>query len=112
MGKNMTRLFISYSRQDEEFVRKLATDLDQLGAEVWIDLDDIPAGMKWSTAIAQGLKEAEIMIVVISPTSMTSRNVEDEWQYFRDHDKPLMPVLWLPAEVHFQLSRIEFIDFH
>src|SRR5262249_50803695 len=112
MGKYMTRLFISYSRQDEEFARRLATDLHEFGAEVWIDLDDIPVGMKWSTAIQQGLKDAEIMIVIISPSSMASRNVEDEWQYFRDHEKPLLPVLFLPAEVHFQLSRIEYIDFH
>lgn len=108
----MTHIFISYSRQDQEFAGRVAADLAKLGADIWIDLEDIPIGVKWSTAIQQGLKSSEMMIVIISPASMGSTNVEDEWQYFLDQKKPLIPVLWKPAEVHFQLSRIEYIDFH
>lgn len=51
----MARVFISYSRKDEAFARWLAASLSQLGADVWIDIEDIPAGMKWSSAIQQGL---------------------------------------------------------
>jgi formylglycine-generating enzyme required for sulfatase activity len=108
----MARIFISYSRTDESFARRLAASLSNLGADVWIDVEDIPAGMKWSSAIQQGLDNAELMIVIISPDSMTSRNVEDEWQYYLDHGKPIIPVLLHPARVHFQLSRIQYVDFH
>jgi formylglycine-generating enzyme required for sulfatase activity len=108
----MARIFISYSRMDESFARRLAASLSNLGADVWIDVEDIPAGMKWSSAIQQGLDNAELMIVIISPDSMTSRNVEDEWQYYLDHGKPIIPVLLHPAQVHFQLSRIQYVDFH
>ncbi len=109
----MTRIFISYSRKDEEFARRLATDLEKLGADVWIDVDDIPAGMNWSTAIQQGLDTCDVIIVVISPDSMASSNVADEWQAFHDDKKPIIPVLWRPVKrVHFQLRRIQYIDFH
>ncbi|MBN1563474.1 MAG: SUMF1/EgtB/PvdO family nonheme iron enzyme [Anaerolineae bacterium] len=108
----MARIFISYSRKNEDFARHLASDLDALGADVWIDVDDIPAGMKWSTAIQQGLNMCEVMIVIISPDSMGSRNVEDEWQAYLDDRKPILPVLWQPARVHFQLRRIQYVDFH
>ncbi len=108
----MVRIFISYSRKDEVFASQLAADLDGLGADVWIDVDDIPAGMKWSTAIQQGLDACEVMIVVISPDSMASRNAEDEWQSYLDDGKPVIPVLWRPARVHFQLRRIQYVDFH
>lgn len=108
----MARIFISYSRTDEEFARRLATDLDPLGVDLWIDVDDIPAGMKWSTAIQQGLDTCDMMIVIISPDSMASRNVEDEWQAFLDDGKPIIPVLWRPARIHFQLRRVQHIDFH
>lgn len=37
--------------------------------------------MNWSSAIQQGLEHAELMIVVITPEAMASRNVENEWQY-------------------------------
>ncbi len=107
----MARIFISYSRKDESFARRLATSLSQLGADIWIDLEDIPAGMKWSSAIQQGLDTGDILIVIISPDSMASRNVEDEWQYYLDNGKAVVPVLLHPAKIHFQLNRIQYIDF-
>src|SRR5258708_3494375 len=107
----MTKIFMSYSRQDIDFVRRLASSLDDLGVELWLDIEDIPAGMKWSTAITQGLRLSDLMILVISPESMTSTTVEDEWQYFIDKKKPIIPILLRPAKIHFQLSRIQYIDF-
>jgi len=107
----MPRIFISYSRQDQEFALRLATSLRETGIDVWIDLEDIPAGMKWSSAIQEGLDTAQLMIVIISPESMASRNVEDEWQYYLDNNKPVIPVLLKPSKIHFQLSRIQYIDF-
>ncbi len=108
----MARIFISYSRKDEAFARRLAATLSQLGADVWIDIEDIPAGMKWSRAIQQGLDLAELLMVIVSPDSMASQNVEDEWQYYLDQKKPVVPIFWKPAKIHFQLNRIQYIDFH
>ncbi|MBE2268943.1 MAG: TIR domain-containing protein [Anaerolinea sp.] len=108
----MANIFISYSRKDEAFARRLATALSLLGADVWIDLEDIPVGVKWSTAIQQGLNESEVMIVIISPDSMASTNVEDEWQYYLDQRKVVVPVLLRPANIHFQLNRFQWINFN
>jgi hypothetical protein len=108
----MPQLFISYSRVDEPFARRLATSLSQMGANIWIDIRDIPAGLKWSSAIQQGLDVSEAMIVIISPSSMASQNVEDEWQYYRDRGKPVIPVLYQPAQLHYQLARLQYINFH
>jgi len=108
----MNRIFVSYSRRDVDFARQLAAALSDAGADVWIDVEDIPAGMKWSSAIQQGLDTADAMLVVVSPDSMASDNVEDEWQYFMDRGKLLIPILWRPAKIHFQLHRKQFIDFH
>lgn len=107
----MTRIFISYSRVDEAFARRLATSLSDMGADIWIDVEDIPAGVKWSSAIQEGLDSAQALIVIISPDSMASRNVEDEWQYFLDHENTVIPVLLRVAKVHFQLHRLQYVDF-
>lgn len=107
----MSRIFISYSREDEGFARRLAAALSDAGADIWLDVNAIPAGMKWSTAIQQGLDECEVLLVVISPDSMASENVEDEWQYFKDEGKPIVPVLLREAKVHFQLRRLQYVDF-
>ncbi len=112
METGMARIFVSYSRRDEAFGRQLAGSLSNMGADVWIDIEDIPVGMKWSSAIQQGLDAGQLLIVVISPDSMASRNVEDEWQYYLDQGKPVIPVLLRPAKIHFQLNRLQYIDFH
>jgi WD40 repeat protein len=108
----MPKIFISYSRKDEDFARQLATDLDRLGASVWIDVDDIPPGVNWSSAIQQGLDDCDTLVLVMSPDALGSTNVTDEWQYFRDEGKPIVPVICRRTQiVHFQLRRIQYIDF-
>jgi hypothetical protein len=109
----VARIFISYSRKDETFARRLARSLSDLGADIWIDVEDIPAGMKWSSAIQQGLTVSDVMLVLLSPDAMKSSNVEDEWQYFLDKRKPIIPVLTRPTDnIHFQLNRLQYIDFY
>ncbi|MEP7288418.1 MAG: TIR domain-containing protein [Chloroflexota bacterium] len=107
----MAHIFISYSRKDEVFARKLATSLSDLGAEVWIDVDDIPVGMNWSAAIQQGLDTCDLILLIVSPDSMASRNVDNEWQFYLDNNKPVVPILWRPTRLQFQLNRLEYVDF-
>lgn len=108
----MSDVFVSYSHRDEHFARQLAEALSIAGVDVWIDVDDIPVGMKWSSAIMQGLQLCEVMILIITPDAMNSGNVEDEWQYFLDQGKPVVPVLRKPANIHFQLNRLQWVDFY
>src|SRR5258708_37200922 len=87
----MSRIFISYSRQDQLFARRLATDLVGLGAQLWLDVDDIPAGMNSRSGLHAGLDKPRAMDVVSSPLSMASKNVAEEWQYYHDHNKANVP---------------------
>jgi hypothetical protein len=105
------KVFISYSRKDSSFAQGLASDLESLGAQVWIDVDDIPVGTRWSKAVQNGLDESEVLLLVISPDAMVSPNVEDEWQYFHEKRKRIIPLLWREAELHFQLVRLQRVDF-
>ena len=108
----MPSIFISYSRVDQEFAVELASELTDAGADVWLDLDDIAAGVNWSQAIQAGLDECDALLILLSPDSMASENVRDEWQYAKDQGTVLIPILWRPTRVHFQLHRLQFIDFH
>lgn len=109
----MTKIFISHSSTDNDFARQLAQALTDVGIDVWIDLANIPAGMKWNNAIQQGLKECEAMIVILSPEAMASENVGDEWLYFHTRKKKIFTVLWkLTEDIHFQLEPIQYVNFH
>jgi formylglycine-generating enzyme required for sulfatase activity len=109
--KFMARIFISYARKHEAFARKLAGSLSNVGASVWLDVEDIPAGMNWSSAIQEGLDFCDVMLVIIAPESMASKNVGDEWQYYLDEGKVVIPVLLERAKVHFQIRRLQYVDF-
>lgn len=111
-GHLMPNVFISYARETQIFATKLARSLEQSGADVFLDIDDIPAGMNWSQAIQNGLDNAQVMLIVISPASMASKNVTQEWQYFADNGKVIIPIWFQPAKRHFQLQRMQYIDFH
>ena len=112
MQPTTDKIFVSYSRHDEAFARKIAVWLAKtLNMGVWIDIDDIQPGVKWSAAIQDGLDNCEVMVVIVTPESMDSINVEDEWQYFIDLGKPVVPILLRSAPVPYQLRRIQWIDF-
>ncbi len=106
------RAFISYARKYEVFARKFALWLSDYGALIWIDVQHIPPGENWSTAIQRGLDECNVLFVLITPEAMASKNVENEWQYFIDQGKLVIPILVEPAKVHFQLARLQYVDFY
>jgi Tol biopolymer transport system component len=108
----MVKIFVSYSRKDEPFARQLAGALGDLGADVWIDHQAIHTGSRWNDAIQEGLDACDLMLLILSPDSMASKNVGDEWLYYLNRDKPIFPVWYKPCKIHFQLDRLQRIDFH
>lgn len=106
-----SKVFISYSRKDTPIADSLAKDLIAVGIDVWMDREDIEVGERWSTAIQHALESSQAMVLVLSPDSMSSRNVEDEFTYFLDNNKPIVPVMIRPSRLHFQLHRLQWIDF-
>ena len=74
----MPRVFISYSHSDATFATRLANALPPLGLEPWIDQGGIHGGARWSSSIQQALDDREALILVLTPASMASGNVEDE----------------------------------
>jgi hypothetical protein len=111
MSVFMKRLFISYSREDEIFARLLACDISQQGADVWIDVEKIPAGRKWKTVIREGLNHSNAMLVIMTPESIASEPVQSEWKSFIRAKKLIIPILWRAVEVPEQLARFQYINF-
>jgi hypothetical protein len=72
----VAKLFISYAREDRNFVDRLAAALTLAGHDVWFDRD-LGAGSFREQILAQ-LTQAETAIVVWSARSKQSRYVVDE----------------------------------
>jgi hypothetical protein len=105
------QVFISYSHEDHEFVSRLAIDLEDRGADVWIDKMDLHAGTQWRERITQGVQECTVFVPVVSPESLESEWASREVSMAIQYDKPILPLLYRPAQLPERLSRYQYINF-
>ena len=111
----MGHIFISYSRQDCDFVDKLITELAEQDFNTWRDTDNIGGGAAWRAAISRAIRNCEAFLVVLSPQSVASKNVVKELSLADEHRRPIVPVRFqefesLP-EIEYQLSGLQWVDF-
>jgi hypothetical protein len=91
-------IFISYSRRDQEFVTRLASDLHAQVAGVWFDQSTIQLGQKWHDEIIEGIRDCKAFILVLSPDAMESRYVREEVNKALELGKTIFPVIYRPAK--------------
>jgi CRP-like cAMP-binding protein len=106
------RVFVSYARTDQSFATRLANNLLKQNIDAWLDLYRLEAGKSWARQIGSALDHCGVMLLVLSPTSVVSENVEDEWNYYLDQKKPVVVVRHEPCKVPYRLSKLEYIEFH
>jgi hypothetical protein len=106
----MASVFISYQHGDAEFTLHLYDDLKAASLDPWIDQRNIGTG-QWDRQVEKALKESPAMILILTPRSAESENVADEWSYFLDNKKPILPILLEQCEIPFRLRRLQYIDF-
>lgn len=89
----MADVFISYAREDREFVRQLDAELKTRKQETWVDWEDIPPTAEWLKEISVGIAEAQAFVFVISPDSVVSDVCQYELTYAVSLKKRLIPVV-------------------
>src|SRR5258708_6114184 len=105
------QVFICYSRSDKQFAAQLAESLSEYELTVWMDVRSIPTGENWDAEVQKGLDHSDVLLVLLSPAASASQNVADEWSYFIEHNKAIIPLMIVPGEVPFRLSRRQRVDF-
>ena len=107
----MQKIFISYSRKDMDFARKLAGDLEKAGYDVWWDISDLRGGDDWIRVIPAAIESSQFVIVVLSPNSVTSEWVQKEYTQALSLRKKIIPLMLETTNVPFALNTINFINF-
>ena len=107
----MQQIFISYSRKDIDFARKLAGDLEKAGYDVWWDLTDLRGGDDWVKTIPAAIASSQQVIVVLTPDSIESEWVRKEYTQALSLRKKIIPILFKPTSVPFALNTINFVNF-
>jgi len=107
----MHKIFISYSRKDIDFVRKLAGDLEKAEYDVWWDLTDLRGGDDWPRVIPAAIAESQSVIVVLSPNSVVSDWVEKEYTQALSLRRKIIPIMFARSDIPFALNTINYVDF-
>lgn len=108
------KVFLSYSRRDAAFADELVQGLKACGFEAYIDREDIAPGEAWETRLGGLIAEADTVVYVISPHSVTSEQCHWEVTETLRLSKRLLPVVWEPvpeAQMPKELARLNFVFF-
>jgi DNA polymerase III delta prime subunit len=105
------RLFISYSHDDANFARRLRDQLHQWEYDTWLDSDNIPHGAYWPDAIDAGLRASDVVVGIMTPDSVSSRNVKNEWDWALSNSKPLLLLLLRSCPIPHRYISINYLDF-
>ncbi len=57
----MAKVFVSYSRKDIEFARRLTAELQKCELDFWIDWEDISPTVDWWREIEKGIEESDML---------------------------------------------------
>ncbi|HUI87450.1 MAG TPA: TIR domain-containing protein [Anaerolineales bacterium] len=91
-------VFISYSRQDKNFVRKLVAALEANEVKVWVDWESIPPSADWMAEITGAVQGSDAFICVITPAWLGSKVCAQEYNLGLQNNKKLIPIMHRQAE--------------
>jgi adenylate cyclase len=101
----LSRIFLSYAREDLDAAKQLAEDIATAGHNVWWDRH-LHGGSRFSSEIDQALKDAEAVVVIWSEASLASAWVQDEASEGRDSGR------LIPVALHSAKPPLGFRQFH
>ena len=110
MTEDGSQVFISYHRADLGVAERLRAHLVANGVTTWMDHYDIPAGAYWPDEIDRGLNQSQLVVGLLSPDAVASRNVKNEWDWALQNDKQLILLKTRPCVIPHRYVSINFID--
>jgi hypothetical protein len=111
------KVFMSYSRLDGEFVDRLQATLTARGFDVWTDVGDMDKMSEedWRDAVVNEISATDVMVLVLSPDSVTSDSVKQEMTVAKADKKRIVPILYRECELRgafkYVLLNKHYIDF-
>ena len=110
----MAKVFVSYSRKDIEFAKRLTAELQKSELDFWIDWEGIPPTVDWWKEIEKGIEEADVFLFLISSDSSASKVCGKEIDCAVKNAKRIIPLVVRDIkgdEAPNQLSHLNWIFF-
>ncbi|MBI1928303.1 toll/interleukin-1 receptor domain-containing protein [Candidatus Poribacteria bacterium] len=112
----MSKIFLSHSSADKDFVERLANDLVNNDYRVWFDKWEIKIGDNIVEQINSGISESDYLAFIISKSSVESRWVINEWTAMfvgavNQRSAKILPILIEDCEIPPILRSYRYADF-
>lgn len=95
----MSRIFISHSSVDKNFVRRLALDLLDKDFDVWFDEWRLEVGQKLTDTIKQAVDQYSYFLLVLSENIADSKWVEQEIRWALEREQLTGRLVLLPIKI-------------
>ena len=89
----MADIFISYAREDRDFVHRLDESLKSRGRETWVDWEGIRPTEEFMQAIYGAIEGADTFVFVLTPDSVASVVCGREIEHAAAHHKRMVPIV-------------------
>ena len=113
--ENSKPIFISYSRIDKNIVFPFVKRIEQeLNTTCWIDSEGIESGSQFEEVIVNAIEESEVVLFMLSDSSINSKWTKREVLYAEDERKRIVPVVvdkkGLRKWFKFHFGNVDYID--
>ncbi len=86
-------IFLSYARSNPQVVDDAERGIRENGLQPWVDRSRLLAGKRWKQEIRTAIQQCSALAVFISPDSMRSEAVQEEYTTALDLGKPVIGVM-------------------
>ncbi len=104
-------VFVSYSQEQLSLVKTLIGSLRNANFHIFWD-QEIPPGSNAPAAIASAIKLADVLLAILTPESVITPTLLDQWNEFVLLRKPIVPVVYAPCDVPALFDEYDHIEFH
>ncbi|MBE0690023.1 MAG: TIR domain-containing protein [Anaerolineae bacterium] len=107
----MAHVFISYEHSDSDFADALIRRLEKAGYTSWIDSDQLRLGENWRQGIDEAIRNAFVLVVIMTPDARASEYVTYEWSCALGAGIQVIPIMLKPTELHPRLADLHYLNF-
>ncbi|MBI3966599.1 MAG: toll/interleukin-1 receptor domain-containing protein, partial [Chloroflexi bacterium] len=101
----MSDIFISYVEEDADVVESLAQGLIEAGYSCWYYQRSSLPGASYLQQISDALSQAKVVLLVLSPQTLDSHQVDKGISFAHESNKPFLPITRNLAWGDFQQRR-------
>ncbi|KAM9974574.1 hypothetical protein ACTFIW_008029 [Dictyostelium discoideum] len=92
-------VFISYAHKDSEFVNNLRSNFGLFSLRCWLDEYRLQAGCNWRAEITRGVVNSDVVVFVISETSINSLWCRKELKMSKKLGKVIIPIFLQSVQI-------------